>query len=150
MLGKNYLCTMQLILNDIGTGEVILILLFALMFFGSKSIPGLARSAGRTMRQIKDASSEIQNEIKKSGSEMKSDLNLKGILEETAEDIKRPLDQYAEDIDHAVKYQPPRRPATRGPLGHEQREEPSTQQEAPTPLDQASVDEDSKGSNASE
>lgn len=123
MLGKDYLCIMQLILNDIGTGEVILILLFALMFFGSKSIPGLARSAGRTMRQIKDASAEIQDEIKKSGNQMKGDLNLKNILEETAEDIKRPLDQYASDLDNAVKYQPPRRPASRKPLGHEEREE---------------------------
>lgn len=64
---------------------------------------------GRTIRQIKDASADIQNEIKKSSAEMKKDLNLTGIMQETAEDIKRPLDQLAIDIDNSVKYQPPNR-----------------------------------------
>lgn len=115
---------MQLILNDIGTGEILLILIFALMFFGAKSIPGLARTFGKTIRQVKEASSEIQEEIKKSGAEIKGDLNLKGLIQETADDIKRPLDQYAADLDDAVKYQPPRRPAPSvKPPGHPERVE---------------------------
>lgn len=97
---------MVLFLNDIGTGEVLLILVFILIFFGAKSIPGLARTMGRTMRQIKDASSDLQNEIRKSGNEMKKDLDLKGIIQETADDLKKPLDQYAQDIDDALKYRP--------------------------------------------
>ncbi len=97
---------MILILNDVAGTEILLILVFILIFFGSKSIPGLARTMGKTIRQIKDASQDIQNEIKKSGAEMKKDLNLTGILEETAEDIKRPLDQMATDLDQSIKYQP--------------------------------------------
>jgi sec-independent protein translocase protein TatA len=100
---------MQLILNDVAGSEILLILVFILIFFGAKSIPGLARTLGRTIRQVKDASAEIQNEIRKSSNDMKNDLNLKGMIEETAEDIKRPLDQYAHDLDNAVKYQPPNR-----------------------------------------
>jgi sec-independent protein translocase protein TatA len=100
---------MLLILNDVAGSEILLILVFVLIFFGSKSIPGLARTLGKTIRQVKDASSEIQNEIKKSSSEMKKDLNLTGLLQETADDIKRPLDQYASDIENAVKYQAPNR-----------------------------------------
>ena len=96
---------MILILNDVAGSEILLILVFVLIFFGSKSIPSLAKTMGKTIRQIKDASSEIQNEIKKSGAEMKKDLNLSGILEETAEDIRRPLDQMATDLDNAVKYE---------------------------------------------
>lgn len=99
---------MLLILNDVAGSEILLILVFVLIFFGAKSIPGLARTLGRTIRQVKDASAEIQNEIKKSGNDMKKDLNLKGLLDDTVEDIKRPLDQYAQDIDNAVKYQAPR------------------------------------------
>lgn len=99
---------MLLFLNDIAGSEVLLILVFILMFFGAKSIPGIARSMGSTIRQIKDASSELQNEIKKSGAEMKQGLNLEGLIRETAEDIQRPLDQYAEEIEHAVKFQPPK------------------------------------------
>ena len=100
---------MLLFLNDIAGSEILLILVFILIFFGSKSIPGIARTMGRAIRQVKDASDEIQREIKKSGDGMKKDLNLKGILEETAEDIKRPLDQMTTDIDEAVQYRPPNR-----------------------------------------
>lgn len=100
---------MILFLNDIAGSEILLILVFILIFFGSKSIPGIARTMGRTIRQIKDASSEIQNEIKKSSSEMKKDLNLEGIIRDTAEEVKRPLDQMTYDIDNAVKYTPPKR-----------------------------------------
>lgn len=99
---------MLLFLNDIAGSEVLLILAFILIFFGSKSIPGIARTFGRTIRQIKDASSELQSEIKKSGMDMKNDLNLSGLIQETAEDIKRPIDQYVSDLDNAVKFDPPR------------------------------------------
>ena len=98
---------MILILNDIATSEILLILVFVLIFFGSKSIPGLARTLGRTIRQVKDASNEIQNEIKKSGGDIKKDLDLKGILKETEEAVRRPLDQHVSDIDEAIKYVPP-------------------------------------------
>ncbi|MFT6503512.1 MAG: sec-independent protein translocase protein TatA [Crocinitomicaceae bacterium] len=100
---------MLLIFNDIGGFEILLIMGFILVFFGSKSIPGLARTFGKTIRQIKEASADIKSEIKKSTDEMKGDLDLKGLISETAEDIKRPLDQYAQDIDNAVKYTPPKR-----------------------------------------
>ncbi len=101
---------MILIFNDIAGSEILLILVFVLIFFGSKSIPTLARTFGRTIRQIKDASADIQSEIKKSGMDIKKDLNLKGIIEETANDIQKPLDQMAVDIDSAMKYEPKRKP----------------------------------------
>ena len=100
---------MVLFLNDISGSEVLLILVFVLMFFGSKSIPGLARTLGRTMRQIKDASGELQNEIRKSGVDIKKDLNLTGLIEDTAREIQQPLDQYVSDLDDAVSYQAPPR-----------------------------------------
>lgn len=97
---------MVLILNDIGTWEVLLILFFILIFFGSKSIPGLARTFGRTIRQIKDASADLQSEIKKSSNELKGDLNLKEIIDDTARDIRKPLDQYAADVEDVMKRRP--------------------------------------------
>lgn len=99
---------MLLFLNDIAGSEVLVILAFILIFFGSKSIPGIAQTLGKTIRQIKEASSELQTEIKKSGAEMKKELNLDGLLQETAQDIQRPLDQYAADLEDAVKFTPPR------------------------------------------
>lgn len=51
-----------------------------LTFFGSKSIPGMARSLGKAMREFKDAASDVQREIQES-----ANLNLKDIdLNETS------------------------------------------------------------------
>lgn len=100
---------MYLFLNDVAGSEILLILFFILIFFGSKSIPGIARTVGRTMRQIQDASADIQNEIKKSTNDYKKDLNLEGIFRETAEEVRRPLDQAMYDLDNSVKYNPPKK-----------------------------------------
>lgn len=100
---------MFLFLNDVSGSEVLLILVFILIFFGSKSIPGIARTVGRTMRQIQDATSDIKSEITKSAGDYKKDLNLDGIFRETAEEIKKPLDQMVDDLDHSIKYTPPRK-----------------------------------------
>lgn len=53
-----------LFLESIGTGELILILLFILMFFGSKKLPELAKGLGKGMREMKDAVQGIQDDIK--------------------------------------------------------------------------------------
>ena len=103
---------MLLFLNDISGSEILLILAFILIFFGSKSIPGIARTLGKTMRQIKDASNELQTEIKKSGLDIKKDLNLDGLnlqalVRDTAQEIQQPLDQYVDDLDNAVKFERP-------------------------------------------
>ena len=87
-----------LFLSDVSGSEVFLILIVILIFFGSKSIPGIARTMGRAMRQIKDASQEVQNEIRKSGADMKSDLNLKGIVRDATETIEKPFREGAEAI----------------------------------------------------
>lgn len=99
---------MLLFLNDIAGSEVLVILAFILMFFGSKSIPGIAQTMGKTIRQIKDASDELKHEIKKSGADMKKDLNLEGLINETVTEIQRPLDQYVDELEDAVKYEAPK------------------------------------------
>jgi sec-independent protein translocase protein TatA len=87
-----------LFLSDISGTEVLVIFLFILIFFGSKSIPTMARTFGRAMREIRNASADLQNEIKKSGLDVKSDLNLSAIIQKTEEEIEQPLDQVMVDI----------------------------------------------------
>ena len=65
-----------LFLDGLGTGEVILILLFIVIFFGPKKIPELARGLGKGIRQFKDATSDIQREITQSSSDLKKDIDL--------------------------------------------------------------------------
>ena len=97
---------MLLFLNDIAGSEDLLILIFILIFFGSKSIPGIAKTFGKTMYQIKQASNDLQEEIKKSGVDIKKDLNLTGFVNETTEIIQRPLDQQIVEMDNIIKYDP--------------------------------------------
>jgi sec-independent protein translocase protein TatA len=96
--------SIPLFLSDVAGSEVIVIVLVVLLFFGSKSVPGIAKTLGQALYQVRNASNELQQEIRKSGQEMKSDLNLEGILKETEETLVAPLDQMTTDIDNTIHY----------------------------------------------
>lgn len=51
--------------GNIGTGEIILILLIVLIFFGAKKIPDLAQGLGKGMREFRKAMRDVQDEIEK-------------------------------------------------------------------------------------
>ena len=55
-----------LLLFNIGGGELFFIVLVVIMFFGSKKIPELARGLGKGIREIKNATNDIQQEIRDS------------------------------------------------------------------------------------
>jgi len=61
----------------IGTPEILVILLFVVIFFGSKKIPELAKGLGKAMREVKDASNEIKKEIRDNATSIKDDFDLK-------------------------------------------------------------------------
>ena len=93
-----YLCIMLtaiigvfLFLNNLGGGELVVILLFVLMFFGSKKVPELARGLGKGMREVKDAMNGIQRDIQSGVNETTA-----GFEEEkkAIEDIKK---EFTED-----------------------------------------------------
>ena len=95
-----------LFLNDIAGTEILLILVFVLVFFGANSIPSIAKTMGRAIYQIKNASDDLKSEIKKSTGDIKNDLNLKELIKETEEDINLPMDQMMTDIEHTINYEP--------------------------------------------
>ena len=66
--------SIPLFLSDVAGSEVMVIVLVVLLFFGSKSVPGIAKSLGQALYQIRNASNELQQEIRKSGEDMKKDL----------------------------------------------------------------------------
>jgi sec-independent protein translocase protein TatA len=55
----------------------LVILLFVVIFFGSKKIPELAKGLGKAMREVKDASNEIKKEIRDNTTSIKDDFDLK-------------------------------------------------------------------------
>lgn len=93
-----------LFLNDVAGSEIIVIILVVLIFFGSKSIPGIAKTLGKTLYQIKNASAELQNEIKKSGFDIKEDLKISNLIKEKKEELLRPMDQVYSEIENTIHY----------------------------------------------
>lgn len=84
-----FLMTHIALLFDISGGEFLVILVFILIFFGSKNIPDLARGLGRGYRQLKDATNSIKREIQTGANDVTGD-------------IKRPLDQHFDDVKKSI------------------------------------------------
>jgi sec-independent protein translocase protein TatA len=49
---------------NLGGGEIFVILLVVLIFFGAKRIPELAKGLGKGMREFKDAMNGVENEVR--------------------------------------------------------------------------------------
>ena len=49
--------------GSIGTPELIIILVIALIIFGPRKLPELGRSLGRSLKEFKRASNELQNTL---------------------------------------------------------------------------------------
>lgn len=60
---------------NMGGGEIFIVLLFALLFFGSKRIPEIARGLGKGIRQFKDATNDIQRDIEDSIQDTKKQVD---------------------------------------------------------------------------
>lgn len=59
----------------ISGGEIVLVMMLALLFFGADAIPGIAKTVGKAMHEFKKASNEIQREISEHTSEIKKDVS---------------------------------------------------------------------------
>ncbi len=49
--------------GSLGMGEIILIFLVILIFFGAKRLPELARSLGKGIKEFKNALNDVQDEL---------------------------------------------------------------------------------------
>ena len=66
------------LLFNFGGGEIFIVLLFVLLFFGSKQIPDIARALGKGLREIRNATDDIKREI----NDTARDVNVKKGFEE--------------------------------------------------------------------
>lgn len=104
----------------IGGGELIFILFIVLMLFGSDKVPEIARTMGRAMAQLKNATNDIKSEIQKgaeaNGFDQKALTDITGnitseiskakdnLLGETASQIEKTKD-VIDDITGPIKRQ---------------------------------------------
>lgn len=63
--------------GNLGTTEILLILLFILIFFGAKKIPDLAQSLGKGIREFRKAAREIQEDVSNTKEDVKIGENKK-------------------------------------------------------------------------
>lgn len=99
-----------LFLNSISTGEVIIILVFILMFFGSKGVPGIARSLGKGLRQLRDATDDIKRDIRHSVEDIEKnvknnmgDVNIVKDITDTQAQIQKNIDTIVKRPSRFVK-----------------------------------------------
>lgn len=58
-------------MGSVGTPEILLILLIALLVFGPQKLPELGKALGRAVREFKKASSELQETLEREVDEIK-------------------------------------------------------------------------------
>jgi len=97
------------IMFGIGGGELIFILFIILMLFGSDKVPEMARTLGKAMAQLKNATNDIKNEIQKgaesNGFDPKSltdfTQNLSSEVDETKKAFATKYSNFTEEIEVA-------------------------------------------------
>lgn len=85
-----------ILLFDISGGEILVVILFVLIFFGSKNLPELMRGLGRGIREFKHATQSIQREIQESADKVKSEISLP--LDQQVDELKSEIKKIEEDI----------------------------------------------------
>lgn len=78
----------------ISGGELIVVVLAILLFFGADSIPGIARMIGKGMREFQKATEDIKKEINDHTSDVKKDLNnISDSVDKQSRDITRKIEE---------------------------------------------------------
>lgn len=98
----------------IGGGELVFIMFVVLMLFGSDKVPEMARTMGKAMAQLKNATNDIKSEIQKgaeaNGLDAKSLSDMTGNINAQISKAKEDLmgdsvvqaTKVKEDIDDAI------------------------------------------------
>jgi len=72
----------------ISGGEIAIVFLFILLFFGANKIPEMARMLGKGVREFKKATDDIKREMNSAGSDIKKEFD----------DIKKDVDKTKNDL----------------------------------------------------
>ena len=88
---------------NLGSGEIFLIVLVIILFFGADKLPEMVRKFGRGMKEMKNATSELQREIQNSSAEIQRDMN----IEEHVKDLKDTTEDLTKRIMEGTKVDDP-------------------------------------------
>jgi sec-independent protein translocase protein TatA len=83
----------------ISGGELAIVFLIALLFFGADSIPQLAKTAGKAMKEFKKATNDIKKEFDEHTDDLKKEVkDGRQILEESGREIEQEIRKQEEKI----------------------------------------------------
>ncbi|MHC1775622.1 MAG: twin-arginine translocase TatA/TatE family subunit [Lentimicrobium sp.] len=93
----------QLLFLDISGGEFLVILIAVFFIFGPKKMPEIARKIGRTMNELKKASSDITREFKDETNSIKNELlaareSVRRETEVITRDISETMDKAGQNL----------------------------------------------------
>jgi sec-independent protein translocase protein TatA len=89
---------------SIGFGEIVIILLFALIIFGPKRLPEMGRTIGRGMKEFRRAASDLKQELE--ADEIREELQA-GLEETPKASVEQRAARLAEHQE-ATSAEPPR------------------------------------------
>ncbi|MFH1118360.1 MAG: twin-arginine translocase TatA/TatE family subunit [Bacteroidota bacterium] len=97
----------QLLFFDVSGGEFLVILIAIFFIFGPKKMPEIARKIGRTMNELKKASSDITREFKEETNSIKNELlaareSVRRETETLSRDIAEPLSKAGNEISKEI------------------------------------------------
>jgi sec-independent protein translocase protein TatA len=93
---------------NLGGGEVFMVVLFVLLFFGSDKLPELAKGLGKGLREINDAKNQLQNEISKGTEGLQEEIKkhtaeIQSEINKAGESMKRQIEDAAKSVDEEGK-----------------------------------------------
>jgi sec-independent protein translocase protein TatA len=90
-----------LLFLNMGGGELFLVVLIVILFFGSDKLPEIAKGLGKGIREINNAKAQIQNEIQNHTGGFKEEIQ-----KHTAEirsEMTKAGDGFKQQVDNAAK-----------------------------------------------
>ena len=84
----------------IGTSEILIILLIALLVLGPKEIPKIARMLGRGLREIERAKDELKKSIEFEATDQETDQKSHASGEDEDKDGTAPSEEIKEEMDN--------------------------------------------------
>jgi len=100
---------------NLGGGEVFIVVLVIIMFFGSDKLPGIAKGLGKGLRELNDAKAQIQHEISKNTdglseeirkhtSEIRSEIDKAGEgMKRQMNDVNKVITEQGKDLEDTMK-----------------------------------------------
>jgi len=106
---------------NIGPGEILLLAIFALIFFGPKRLPEIGRQVGRAIAEVRRLGKEFESEVKEITEPFTREVRdvVDPIVGDARELERRAKQTIAMDPDHSVFLGPPSAPVEEAPSADE-------------------------------